>query len=92
MDLGRKKKRMPHMSQSRARKNWVSQTVKDMRDNEPNVLSCDNKLSKSELSYVIYAIISRLNYLYDTATTPERKHEIEAEKAYLMVKLVLLES
>jgi hypothetical protein len=65
--------------------------MKTIRENEPNVSLRKDKFSTKDLSTVVYAIIRRLNYLYDVSTNEDRKREILEKKAYLMVKLLLVE-
>lgn len=84
------------MKQSRARKNWVTNTMKMIRDNEPNIkreaiVSTPPKLDGKDLSTVIHAIIRRLNYLYDTARDEDRREAILDKKARLIIQLLLLE-
>jgi hypothetical protein len=84
------------MKASMAKKNYITDKVKRMRDNEDTRLENvsfrnDKSLTNGELSTVIYAIIRKLNYLYDTARDEDRKQAILEKKAYLMIKLLFLE-
>jgi hypothetical protein len=100
------------MKQSRARKNWVTNTMKTIRDNETcadvgtdletvtargkhlesETAGIDSlRLQQEDISEILYAVIRRLNYLYDTTTDEDRREAILDKKARLMLQLILLE-
>jgi hypothetical protein len=76
----------------------MANKLKMIRENEENVLSRDNvsgqpdkNITKEELSEVIYAIIRKLNYMYDTCAAGGTREAILDKKARLMLELVYLE-
>jgi ribosome maturation protein Sdo1 len=58
---------------------------------EENTSLCKEVFTKEELSEVIYAIIRKLNYMYDSSRDKNEREAILDKKARLMLELVYLE-
>lgn len=78
----------------------MANKLKTIRDNETsgfesthseNVSSQDDKLARGDMSEVLYSIIRKLNYWYDTTTDKDRREAILDKKARLIIQLLLLE-